>query len=107
MKRMLYKQDYQLLLAKSGAKALELMQQHEVHLIISDMKCLLCPEPSYWKRCPRLILIPTVFYYQVILIWNRQLMRLIKENPFFLQRPWDNDEITNVIQQGLEKVRLK
>jgi response regulator RpfG family c-di-GMP phosphodiesterase len=35
---MLYKQNYLLLLAQSGAKALELMQQHDVHLIISDMK---------------------------------------------------------------------
>ena len=38
MKRLLYKQNYQLLLADSGAKALELMKQHDVHLIMCDMK---------------------------------------------------------------------
>ncbi len=38
MKRLLRKRNYNLLFASGGAQALELMQQNDVHLIISDMR---------------------------------------------------------------------
>ena len=38
MKRLLHKQNYNLLFAESGEKALQLLQQSDVHLIISDMR---------------------------------------------------------------------
>ena len=38
IKRALFTMDITLLLAESGAKALELLEKNEVHVVISDMK---------------------------------------------------------------------
>ncbi|MEC8296575.1 MAG: response regulator, partial [Pseudomonadota bacterium] len=38
IKRALFTMDITLLLADSGAKALDLMSKHDVHVVISDMK---------------------------------------------------------------------
>ncbi|WP_338518968.1 response regulator [Alteromonas gracilis] len=38
IKRALFTMDITLLLAESGAQALELLEQHHVHVVISDMK---------------------------------------------------------------------
>ena len=38
IKRALFSMNITLLLAESGEKALELMEKHDVHVVISDMK---------------------------------------------------------------------
>lgn len=108
MKRLLYKQDYHLLLADSGAKALELMQQHDVQLIISDMKMpamsgaqLLENVAGSYPDTYRILLTGYSDMQSTINAVNKGKIHR------YLQKPWDNQEIIHSIEEGLEKVRLK
>ncbi len=104
LKRLLYKQDYQLLLAESGALALELMQQHDVHLIISDMKMpamsgaqLLEKVATSYPDTYRIMLTGYSDMESTIDAINKGKIHR------YLHKPWDNQEIINAIAEGLEK----
>lgn len=108
MKRLLYKQDYQLLLAESGAKALELMQEHDVHLIISDMKM---PAMS-GAQLLESVATSHPDTYRILLTGYSDMESTIDavnkgKIHRYLQKPWENEEIISAIEEGLEKVRLK
>ncbi|MFT5839092.1 MAG: response regulator RpfG family c-di-GMP phosphodiesterase [Flavobacteriales bacterium] len=107
MKRMLYKQDYQLLLAQSGAQALALMQQHDVHLIISDMKMpgmsgaqLLEEVAKFYTNTYRILLTGYADIESTVDAFNKGKIHCL------LQKPWDNKEIINAIEEGLAKAKL-
>ncbi|MFT5542550.1 MAG: response regulator RpfG family c-di-GMP phosphodiesterase [Glaciecola sp.] len=102
LKRLLYKQDYQLLLAESGALALELMQQHDVHLIISDMKMpamsgaqLLEKVATSYPDTYRIMLTGYSDMESTIDAINKGKIHR------YLQKPWDNQEVINAIAEGL------
>ena len=108
MKRLLYKQNYQLLLADSGAKALKLMEQHEVHLIISDMKMpamsgaeLLEKVAISWPDTHRVLLTGYSDMESTIDAVNKGKIHR------YLQKPWNNEEVIKTVEEGLERVRLK
>lgn len=108
LKRILYKQDYNLLLAQSPAIALELMQQHDVHLIISDMKMpamsgaqLLEKVATFYPNTYRIMLTGYSDMESTIDAVNKGKIHR------YLQKPWDNKEVTDAIEKGLEKVRLR
>lgn len=108
MKRLLYKQNYQLLLAESGAKALEIMQQNEVNVIISDMKM---PAMSGAELLEK-VAISSPDTYRVLLTGYSDMESTIDavnkgKIHRYLQKPWNNEEIIQTIEEGLEKVRLK
>jgi response regulator RpfG family c-di-GMP phosphodiesterase len=108
MKRLLHRQDYQILLAESGEKALELMNQQEVHLIISDMKMpamsgaeLLANVASRFPETYRILLTGYSDMESTIDAVNKGKIHR------YLQKPWDNQEIIEAIDVGLEQVKLK
>jgi response regulator RpfG family c-di-GMP phosphodiesterase len=108
MKRLLRKQNYNLLFASSGAKALELMQQNNVHLIISDMRMpamsgaeLLEKVAMSYPNSYRILLTGYADMESTVNAINKGKIHK------YLQKPWDNDELISSIEDGLENVRLK
>jgi response regulator RpfG family c-di-GMP phosphodiesterase len=108
LKRLLRKQNYQLLLAESAVTALEIMQQQDVNLIMSDMKMpamsgaqLLEKVSTSYPNTYRILLTGYSDQESTVNAVNKgQIHR-------FLQKPWDNNEITRAIEEGLLDVRLK
>lgn len=108
MKRLLYKQNYQLLLADSGAKALELMKQHDVHLILSDMKMPIMSGAEFLEK----VAISSPDTYRVLLTGYSDIESTIDavnkgKIHRYLQKPWDNEEVIQIVEEGLDRIRLK
>lgn len=108
IKRLLYKQKYQLLLAESGAKALEIMQQNDVHVIISDMRMPVMSGAQLLEK----IAVSSPNTYRILLTGYSDIESTIDainkgKIHRYLQKPWNNEEIINAIEEGLEKVKLK
>ena len=106
MKRLLYKKKYQLLLAESGAAALDIMQQHDVHVIISDMKM---PGMSGAQLLEK-VATSSPHIYRILLTGYADADSMSDavdkaKVDHFLQKPWNNEEIINVIEQGLQNVK--
>jgi response regulator RpfG family c-di-GMP phosphodiesterase len=108
MQRLLRKKNYHLLLATSGEKALELMQQNDVHLVISDMRM---PSMSGVELLEK---IATSFpnTYRILLTGYADMestVNAVNKGKIhrYLQKPWDNEELMTGIEEGVEKVRLK
>ncbi len=108
MKRLLFKQDYQVLLAESGSKALEILKQTEVHVVISDMKMpgmsgveLLENIATNYPSIHRVLLTGYADIQSTIDAVNKGKIHR------YFQKPWDNDEIVQAINEGLETVRLQ
>ena len=108
IKRALFTMDITLLLADSGAKALELMSNHEVHVVISDMKM---PQMSGAELLEQVAInYPDTF--RVVLTGYADIESTIKavnqgKIHRYLQKPWDNQELISVVEEGLERVKLK
>ena len=108
IKRALFTLDINLLLAESGAKALELLSSQDVHVVISDMKM---PQMSGAELLEQVALrYPDTF--RVVLTGYADIESTIKavnqgKIHRYLQKPWDNQELIRVIEEGLERVKLK
>jgi len=108
MKRLLHKQNYNLLFAESGEKALQLLQQSDVHLIISDMRM---PTMSGVELLEK----TAISYpdsYRILLTGYEDMestVNAVNKGKIhrYLRKPWDNAELISAIEEGLEKVRLK
>ena len=108
IKRALFTMDITLLLADSGAKALDLMSKHDVHVVISDMKM---PQMSGAELLEQIAInYPETF--RVVLTGYADIESTIKavnqgKIHRYLQKPWDNQELIAVVEEGLERVKLK
>jgi len=108
IKRALFTLDINLLLADSGAKALELMSNHDVHVVISDMKM---PNMSGAELLEHVaVSYPDTF--RVVLTGYADIDSTIKavnqgKIHRYLQKPWDNQELIAIVSEGLERVKLK
>ena len=108
IKRALFTMDITLLLADSGAKALDLMSKHDVHVVISDMKM---PQMSGAELLEQVAInYPETF--RVVLTGYADIESTIKavnqgKIHRYLQKPWDNQELIAVVEEGLERVKLK
>jgi response regulator RpfG family c-di-GMP phosphodiesterase len=107
MKRLLRKQNYNLLFASSGERALEIMQQNDVHLIVSDMRMpamsgteLLEKVATFYPNSYRILLTGYADMESTVSAINKG--KILK----YIQKPWDNDELISSIEEGLEKVKL-
>ncbi|MFT4810246.1 MAG: response regulator RpfG family c-di-GMP phosphodiesterase [Glaciecola sp.] len=107
MKRLLRKQNYNLLFASSGEKALEIMRQNNVDLIISDMRMpamsgaeLLEKVATSYPNSYRILLTGYTDMESTVSATNKG--KILK----YIQKPWDNDELISSIEEGLEKVKL-
>lgn len=108
IKRALFKMDINLVLADSGQKALELLEKAPAHVIISDMKM---PNMSGAELLEQVAeKYPDTF--RVVLTGFADIDSTIKavnqgRIHRYMQKPWDNQELMNTIEEGLERIRLK
>lgn len=108
IKRALFTMDITLLLAESGAQALELLEQHHVHVVISDMKM---PQMSGAELLEQVAMkYPETF--RVVLTGYADIESTIKavnqgKIHRYMQKPWDNQELVASVEEGLERVKLK
>ena len=108
IKRALFTMDITLLLADSGEKALELLSTNDVHVVISDMKMPQMSGAQLLEQVAKLY--PDTF--RVVLTGYADIESTIKavnEGKIhrYLQKPWDNQELIRVVEEGLERVKLK
>ncbi|WP_394222873.1 response regulator [Alteromonas gracilis] len=108
IKRALFTMDITLLLAESGAKALELMKVHDVHVVISDMKMPNMTGAELLEHVA--VTYPDTF--RVVLTGYADIESTIKavnqgKIHRYLQKPWDNQELISTVSEGLERVKLK
>lgn len=108
LNRVLRKKDYQLLFAQSGAEALELLQQQRVHLLISDMKMpamsgaqLLEQVSSLYPNTYRILLSGHSGIEPTLDAVNKDIIHS------YLHKPWNNDELINIIEAGLKTIIRK
>lgn len=106
MKRLLYKKKYQLLLAENGADALDIIKQHDVRVIISDMKM---PGMSGAQLLEK-VAISSPYIYRILLTGYADTDSMIDavdkaRVDLFLQKPWNNEELINAIDEGLRSAK--
>lgn len=108
IKRALFTMNINLLLADGGAKALELMEKQPVHVVISDMKM---PQMSgaelleqVAKNYPETFRVVLTGYADI-----ESTIKAVNQGKIhrYLQKPWNNQELISVIDEGLERVKLK
>lgn len=108
LKRALFKFNINMLLAESGQKALELLSENTVHVVVSDMKMPHMSGAELLEQVARLY--PHTF--RVVLTGFADIDSTIKavnqgKIHRYLQKPWDNQELLNTLEEGLERVKLK
>lgn len=107
MQRLLAGKALNLLLATSGAQALELMRQHRVHLIISDMRMPQMTGAEFLAEAARI----QPDCYRILLTGYADLASTIDAINIgrihrYVQKPWQNAELLQQIDDGLEHFRL-
>lgn len=108
LKRLVRKKDFNSLFANSGAEALEMMQQKQVDMVVSDMKM---PQMTGAQLLAQVVnLYPDT--YRIILSGYADLgstIDAVNEGKIhrFMQKPWQNDMLLEAIDEGLEMVKLK
>lgn len=99
--RALFRNDYEVLTAASGAKALELLEQHDVAIVVSDQRM---PEMTgvellreVRKHAPRTVRLLLTGYSDLA-----AMVGSINEGEVFrfVKKPWDNDEIREVMAEA-------
>lgn len=108
LKRALFSLKVDLILADSGEKALSIMAKHTVHVVISDMKMpgmsgaeLLEKVAQQYPDTYRIVLTGFADIQTTIQAVNHGKIHR------YLQKPWDNNELINTINEGLERLKLK
>lgn len=107
MQRLLTSKDVRLLLASSGAEALQLMQQHRVHLIISDMRMPQMTGAEFLAQAAKI----QPDCYRILLTGYADLASTVEAINLgrihrYIQKPWQNAELLQQIDDGLEHFRL-
>jgi len=103
-----FRRDYDIHLAKSGKEGLEIMQKHEIHLIITDQRM---PEmtgiefletiiPNY-PHCIRMILTGFSDVEAIIQAINKG--RVYR----YITKPWNKEELRQTMNNALETFELK
>lgn len=107
LKRLLRREGYQLLFANSGKEGLEILQEHKVHLVISDQRM---PEMSgtefleiVKEKYPDVLRIILTGYSDIDSITES----INKGNIYkFFFKPWNDIRLKSEIRQVTEQVRL-
>lgn len=99
----LFRHDYQVLTAESGALALELLQQHDVALIITDQRMPGMSGIELLKRTatvrPHMVRMILTGYTDM-----EALVEAINSNVVYkyVTKPWSNDELRLTLSRALE-----
>ena len=103
----LLRQEYRLLIAESGPSALELFESETIHVVISDQRM---PEMSgdevqakIARLSPATVRILLTGYADI-----QDVIRALNTGGLFryLTKPWDLDELMDVLQQAVAQYRL-
>lgn len=104
IERIVHKKPFQAMFAPSGPAALKLLESHEVHVIVSDMRM---PEMTGLQllrevkaKYPQIVRVVLSGYTQIT-----TLLTAINEGEIFryITKPWENnDELISVVMQALE-----
>ena len=99
----LFRQDYQVLTASSGAEALDLLKQHDVALLISDQRMAEMDGIELMKRTvvvrPQMVKILLTGYTDVGALIESINCGLIYR---YLTKPWNNEELRATVIRALE-----
>ena len=106
IKRIVFKKPFNAFFANSGPRALEIMAQEEVHVIVTDMRMpemtgldLLRIVKEKYPKCVRIVLSG---YTQIT-----TLLTAINQGEIFryIMKPWEKEEeLLSVIMEGLDHV---
>ncbi len=108
IKRLFHKSNINILLAQSGKEALEMFANHDIAMIVSDMKM---PHMTGAELLAQVAdLYPDV--YRVVLTGFADLdsiMTAVNQGGIhrYLQKPWDNQELVLAVKDGLKYTKLK
>lgn len=107
LQRLFVGHPYQLQLAGSGQQALELLHQQKVQVIISDMRMpgmdgaeFLAKAAELQPDCYRILMTGYADLASTV-----QAINLGKIHRY-VQKPWNNQELLHLVDEGLEKFRL-
>lgn len=108
LRRTLRSENYVIHLAESGAQGLEILAQHAVDLVISDMRmpemdgaAFLSQVSERWPKTMRILL---TGYADV----SSTIEAVNKGNIFqYISKPWDENEIKLAVKQALDKKALE
>lgn len=108
LQRLLVGQEFKLLLATSGAEALQLLAAEPVHLVMSDMKM---PQMSGAELLTQVALIYPHTYRIILSGYADMASTLAAVNQGqihrYLQKPWHNQDLLTALLDGLDKVALQ
>lgn len=103
LKRLFRSTGYELFFANSGASGLQIMQQHPVDLVISDMRMpemdgaeFLSHVARQWPDTMRILLTGQADLQTTIKAINSGQIY------FYISKPWDDNDIKLVIRQAIE-----
>ncbi len=99
----LFRHDYQVLTAESGADALNLLEQHDVALIITDQRM---PEMSGIELLKRTAIIRPHMVRMILTGYTdmEALVEAINSTQVYkyVTKPWSNDELRLTVSRALE-----
>lgn len=103
-----FRRDYEIHVATSGTMALEIMEQHDIHLVITDQRMpemtgieLLEQIVIQYPDCIRMIMTGFSDLEAIILAVNKGKISR------YITKPWNRDELIITIDQALEVYGLK
>lgn len=107
LQRLFVGHPFQLMQAGSGGQALEIMQSHKVQVIVCDMRMpemngaeFLAKAAAMQPDCYRILMTGYADLASTV-----QAINLGKIHRY-VQKPWNNQELLTLVDEGLEKFRL-
>lgn len=107
LQRLFINTEVNLLLADSGAKALDLMHSQRVHVIVTDMRMPNMTGAEFLAQAA--VLQPDA--YRILMTGYADLASTISAINLgkihrYIQKPWDNNELLGAVDEGLALYRL-
>ena len=108
LRRLFKKEDYDVLTAMSGAEGLELMQKHEVSLLVSDQRMPAMIGAEFLARSkevsPNTVRMMLTAYSDV-----EAATQAINEGGVyrFITKPWDDEELRAVVRAGIQRFAIE
>ncbi|HEX7722509.1 MAG TPA: response regulator [Pyrinomonadaceae bacterium] len=103
----LFRQDYQVITAESGAEALTLLQQHDVALMISDQRMPQMTGIELMKKAvevrPQMVKILLTGYTDISALIESVNSGLVYR---YLTKPWNNDDLQLTVARALEHYEI-
>lgn len=103
----LFRQEYQVIAAESGAEALNLLEQHDVALMISDQRMPQMTGIELMKRAvevrPQMVKILLTGYTDISALIESINSGLVYR---YLTKPWNNDDLRLTVARALEHYEI-